>query len=125
MSKKLSTFIERQVALNTTKKYGRRFTEYDKVNAYRIFWKSGAAYGLLRETLELPAEKTLHRFVSSKLSSTGISADIIVALKKVLESKPSHDKIFALVFDEISLKSCLRQKTRRCCWFRGLFGWLP
>ena len=59
---------------------------------------------MLKETLELPAEKTLERFISSKLSYTGISTDVVAALKCVLETKSKHKKMFALVFDEVSLK---------------------
>ena len=115
VSNKLSCFIQRQVILNTSKKNGRRFTEYDKIYAYRILSKSKAAYRVLKETLELPAEKTLDRFISSKLSYTGISTDVVAALKCVLETKSKHEKMFALVFDEVSLKPCLVYDKSRDC----------
>ncbi|XP_035205421.1 uncharacterized protein LOC118180426, partial [Stegodyphus dumicola] len=108
VSKKLSSFIQRQVTLNTQKTKRRRFTHSDKIDAYRIYSKSRAAYRVLKEFLELPAERTLQRFVSSKLSCTGISADIISALKQVLQNKENHERMFALIFDdEMSLKPCL------------------
>ncbi|XP_035209311.1 uncharacterized protein LOC118183814 [Stegodyphus dumicola] len=112
VSKKCS-FIQRQVILNTQKTKGRRFTQSDKIDAYRIYSKSRAAYRVLKEFLQLPDERTLQRFVSSKLSYTGISADVIFALKQVLQNKEKHEKMFALIFDEISLKPSLvydRQK---------------
>ncbi|XP_035231151.1 uncharacterized protein LOC118203018 [Stegodyphus dumicola] len=112
VSKKCS-FIQRQVILNTQKTKGRRFTQSDKIDAYRIYSKSRAAYRVLKEFLQLPDERTLQRFVSSKLAYAGISADVIFALKQVLQNKEKHEKMFALIFDEVSLKPSLvydRQK---------------
>ena len=81
-----------------------------KIYAYCILSKSKAAYRVLKETLELPAEKIFERFILSKLSCTGISTDVVAALKCVLETKSKHEKMFVLFFDEVSLKPCLVQE---------------
>lgn len=116
VEEKLANFIHRQVKLSEQK--SKRYTIHDKIKAYHIFAKSKAAYRALREILNFPSERTLQRFIASKLCSTGLDEEVIGALKKVLLNKPDKEKYFSLVLDETSIKPCLEydKKKRPCHW---------
>ena len=104
VEEKLATFIHRQVKLSQQK--SKRYTTYDKIKAYNIFSKSKTAYLAFQDILNFPSERTLRRFISSKLCNAGLDAEVIGALKKVLE-KTDKPKFYALIFDEMSIKPCL------------------
>ena len=96
---KLAHFIDRQVTLSEIKENARRYTQFDKKNAYEIFCESRPAYRILQSYLQLPSQQTLTRFVSSTLSAPGINTNVLNALKEVLNGNNETERLFALVFD--------------------------
>ena len=77
------------------------------MNAYEIFCKSRPAFRILQSYLQLPSQQTLTRFVSLTLSTPGINKNVLNALKEVLNGKNETEHLFALVFDEMSIKPYL------------------
>lgn len=111
----MSKFIARQVKLSIQNKKCRRCKQFDKINAYRIFCKSQAAFKLLLTFLPLPSPQTLINFISSRLCVPGVNTSVLNALKDVLHGQNESKRLFALVIDEMAIKPFLTYDRKNDC----------
>lgn len=90
--------------LQTPKKpKGRRFTNEEKILSLSVYKKSPKCYKLLHKYFTLPSVKAMKRLLSQIKLCPGINPIIFKKIKETLQEKPIDDRVFSLIFDEMSL----------------------
>ena len=101
-------FIYSQANASSACRFGKRWSQQDKLIALGLFYKSPSAYRFMQRTFELPNERTLRRYIAGFHVTTGFNNDFMVALQQRAESLNAQEKMVVVTFDGMSLKSNLK-----------------
>ena len=101
-------FIKRQILLHQSEKTHQHYAVSDKMMALSIFYQSRKAYGILSKLFALPSKRTLQRSMHNTNVMPGFVDTIFDALKIKTSTLEEKDKYVALVFDEMTLKTDLK-----------------
>ena len=108
-------FICDQIELSQKDPRGRRWKPRAKAMAMNIFLKSKATYELLRTYFAFPCITTLKNSVGTVAQDVGFCPIIKKALKEKMDKSKPWEKFCSLVFDEMSIKSCLHYNAQLDC----------
>lgn len=100
-------FLQSQIAMQSKKSRGRRFSIEDKIFSLSLLKQSPRAYRLLQKTFALPSRKTLMKVLSQVPFEIGLNSHILNALKVSVSKMDPENRICSLIFDEMSLEPSL------------------
>lgn len=100
-------FLQSQIAMQSKKSRGRRFSIEDKIFSLSLLKQSPRAYRLLQKTFALPSRKTLIKVLNQVPFGIGLNFHILDALKMSVSKMDLEDRICSLIFDEMSLEPAL------------------
>ena len=111
------SFFQAQLRASVVKgPRGRRWSKKDKLLALAMHYSGPKAYRFLATVFHLPSVKLLRKWISSFRITTGICKDVISYLKRKFSIMSQSDKLCALVFDEMSVKSAMRYDPTYDCF---------
>jgi hypothetical protein len=113
--KHLAKFLTSQLRLCTRGKYGRRYTVTDKSLALSLYYSSPQAYRMCCRLLCLPSVSMLRLWMSKIHVSPGFCEDVFVLMKQKSSKMNESERVCALVFDRISLKTSVIYDSKTDC----------
>jgi hypothetical protein len=113
--KQLAKFLTSQLRLLTRRKNGRRYTVTDKSFALSLYYSSPQAYRMCCKLFCLPSVSMLRLWMSKIDVSPGFCEDVFVLMKQKGSKMTDSERVCALVFDEISLKTSVSYDCKTDC----------
>jgi hypothetical protein len=105
--KHLAMFIASQIRLCRLKKHGRRYTVADKSLALSLYYASPQAYRMCSRLFCLPSVSMLRLWMSKIDVTPGFCTNVFVMMQQKSQKLSDSDRMCALVFDEITLKTAV------------------
>nr|CAI5829177.1 unnamed protein product [Callosobruchus analis] len=99
LTKDMAKLVKSQVLLLTTEKQGRRYAPEFKKFAMTLFFLSPRCYRQLQNTLLLPPERSLRRFIQDIEFSAGFKQIVFDMLKNKCHQMNAQDKICTICID--------------------------
>ena len=106
-------FLQMQLEAVNIRKGGMRYSNYNKMLCLGLFYRSLAAYRFLSRMFCLPSTSTLRKFISVMDVHPGFDTDFVRALQCRAKSLRALDQHVILMFDGMSLRSCLKYDNQR------------
>ena len=104
---KASNFVLTQIRISKLPKHGRRWTFSEKSFALAFYHTSRKAYSLLSSIFTMPSPRTLSVAMHNVNICPGISSNLMQLFNIKVKNMNEHEKLCALLVDEISLKKSL------------------
>ena len=105
---KQHNFFISQLVSSQINTYGIRYTKQDKTFALQLYFKSPAAYRMLKDMFKLPSKTTLTNWLSNSRAQPGIDDTFFKAVQCKVKNMSDRDRTCVLLMDEISIKSNLQ-----------------
>jgi hypothetical protein len=99
------SFMKSQLARSTSRKQQWSYSE--KVLALGIYYHSPKTYQFLAKTFRLPSISSIRRWLTKIPANSGVNLVFREILKQCFEKAKPEDRVCALIFDEVSIKSSL------------------
>ncbi|CAH0546446.1 unnamed protein product, partial [Brassicogethes aeneus] len=100
-------FIHSQIAMQSKRSRGRRYSLEDKIFALSLLKQSPRGYRLLQKTFALPSRKVLMDLLNKVPFRTGLNRHILEAMKLSVQKMDEADRVCSVMYDEMHLDASL------------------